>query len=145
MASLLDDAAIAKVPKVIVRHLDTGSSVLMASYYVCLYRSEPLDALTLGLALMGKRDGLRSLKEKRHHRLPDPWRYRSRIPPRPQGEGGVGGGRVPSTAAAGKGQHGRRAAGDGRIGIGAVSMRTGPSHTTRHAGPHRAVRVVEVK
>ena len=31
------------------------------------------------------------------------------------------------------------------IGIGAVSMLTGPSHTPRHAGPHRAVRVVEVK
>ena len=30
------------------------------------------------------------------------------------------------------------------IGIGAVSFRTDPSHTTRHAGPHRAVREVEV-
>jgi len=32
----------------------------------------------------------------------------------------------------------------GPIGIGADPLRSGPSHTTRHAGPHRAVRVVEV-
>jgi len=35
--------------------------------------------------------------------------------------------------------------GDGaRIGIGAKGLPFGPSHTTRHAGPHRAVRGVEV-
>jgi len=32
----------------------------------------------------------------------------------------------------------------GAIGIGAARLLTDPSHTTRHAGPHRAVREVEV-
>jgi DNA-directed RNA polymerase subunit beta' len=51
---------------------------------------------------------------KRHRRPPDSWRYRSGIPPRPQREGSVGGGRAPGTAAAGEGQYGCRTAGDGR-------------------------------
>jgi hypothetical protein len=48
---------------------------------------------------------------KRHRRPPDPWRYRSGLPPRPQGKRSVGSGRAPGAAAAGEGQYGCRTAG----------------------------------
>ena len=51
---------------------------------------------------------------KRHRRPPDSWRYRPGLPSRQEGKRSVGSGRACSVAAAREGQHGFRAASDGR-------------------------------
>jgi hypothetical protein len=95
----------------------TKASLSIDSFISAASFQETTHVLTEA-AIMGKRDGLRGLKENVIvGRLI--WRYRSGIPPRPQREGSVGSGRASGAVAAGEGQYGCRTAGDGRSGAGA--------------------------
>ena len=94
------------LPGITKASLSTDSFISVASFH------ETNRVLTEA-AIMGKRDGLRGLKENV---------IVGRLIPsgtglafhRPQGEGSVGDGRAPGTAAAGEGQFGCRTVGDGR-------------------------------